>query len=174
MDKDIMEVVFGIEGTTMEPDKFKVTNLQSASWCMAKTNTAADKIANAEAMREEAIRRINTWFDEYTAPHAATIAAMEMFLEPWVREEIADQKSKSVKLPNGTAGFRSTPESVVITDEVKIVEEAKVAGIETHIKETVHKKDLKKHIMETGQVFDNAFLVPGSEKFYVKIKGETE
>ncbi len=172
MDDKIMEIVFGAEGVEMEREKFHVTSLQSAAWCMAKASNAVAKIADAQAMKDEAIRRINAWFDDYTAEHNATVESMEFFLEPWVREEIKDKKSKSVKLPNGTAGYRTTPESVVITDEEKIVGEAKAAGVETHIKETVHKKDLKKHIMETGQVFDNAFLVPGSEKFYIKIKGK--
>ena len=174
MDKDIMEIVFGAEGVEMEPKKFKVTNLQSASWCMVKANTAADKIANETAMREAAVRRIDAWYDEYTASHVATIAAMEMFLEPWVREEVADTKKKSVNLPNGTAGFRDSGESVVIFDEEKMIAEAKKLDIEVHTVESVHKKDIKAYIKETGVVLENAKIVPGTEKFYIKVKGETE
>ena len=153
----------------MEPESFKVTSLQSASWCMSKVSTAAGKIANAQAMRDEAINRINAWFDEYTAGHAATIAAMEEFLAPWVDKEIADQKSKSVKLPNGVAGYRSMPESVIITDEEAVIAEAKAAGIEVHIKESVHKKDLKEYMYAGGKL-DNAYILPGGEKFYVTVK----
>ncbi len=172
MDKDIMEIVFGAEGVEMEPEKFKVTNLQSASWCMAKASGAAGKIASADAMRNEARARIDAWFDEYTAPHVATIAAMEIFLEPWVREEVADTKKKSVNLPNGTAGFRDSGESVVIFDEEKMIAEAKRLDIEVHTVESVHKKDIKAYIKETGVVLENAKLVQGSEKFYIKVKGE--
>lgn len=183
MNNDIMETIFGAEGAEVEPEKFKVTNLQSASWCMAKISTAVNKIANAEATRDEAIRRINVWYEEHTEDFNDTISTMEEYLAPWVDKEINTEQTadggfkfinprkKSVKLPNGVAGYRSTPESVIITDEVKIIEEAKAVGIETHVKESVHKKDLKAY-MYTGKKLDNAYIIPGGEKFYVKIKGE--
>jgi len=174
VDKTIEEIIFGAEGVEMEPEKFKVTSLQSASWCMAKASTAAGKIANAQAMHLEAISRINAWFDEYTAPHVATIAAMEMFLEPWVRDEVADTKSKSVKLPGGSAGFRASPDSVVIPDMDKMVAEAKTHGIDIQTKESVKKNDIKSYIKSQGVVLDNAFLVQGTEKFYVKVKEGTD
>lgn len=170
MDEKMMDLIFGAEGVEMEPEKFKVTSLQSASWCMSKASAAAGKIADAQAMVEEGRRRLDAWFDEYTAGHVATIAAMEMFLEPWVADEVADTKKKSVSLPNGTAGFRSSPESVVINDPEKIVAEAKMFGIPVQTKEYVNKTDIKKYIHEQGVVLDNAFLVPGTEKFYVKVK----
>ena len=169
---NLAEIIFSAEGVEMEPEKFKVTNLQSASWCMARVSTATNKITNAEAMKDEAIRRINVWYEDYTAEHTATIETMQMFLEPWIRDEIADQKSKSVKLPNGTAGFKSTPVSVVIKDPKKIVEEAKMNDIPVQTREYVNKTDIKMHIQKTGQVLDNAFLVEKTEKFYIKIKGE--
>lgn len=172
MNDNLMETIFGIEDTEIEPEKFKVTNLQSASWCMAKASAAGGKVANAEAMRDEAIRRINIWFDDYTSEHNETIARMEEFLEPWVQEEIADQKSKSVKLPNGIVGFRTMPESIVIKDDKAMVEEAKKFDIPVQIKEYVTKTDIKKYIKDTGVVLENAFITPGSEKFYVKIKEE--
>lgn len=172
MDKDIMEIVFGAEGVEIEREKFHVTSLQSASWCMAKASTAITKIANAQAMKNEAIGRIDAWFEEYTTEHNATIDSMKYFLEPWVVEQTQDQKSKSVKLPNGTAGFRTTPESIVIKDDKAMVDEAKKLDIPVQTKEYVTKTDIKKYIKDTGVVLENAFITPGSEKFYVKIKEE--
>ena len=109
-----MDVIFGAEGVEMEPEKFQVTSLQSASWCMAKASAAVNKIKQAEAMKAEAHYRIDKWFDEYTADPTKAIELMKEFLRPWVEEETADQKSKSVKLPNGVAGFRTSP--VIGTD----------------------------------------------------------
>lgn len=169
---NIIETIFGKELEETKKEDFQVDSLSKANWCATMADSAFNKILKAEQMKAEATAHIDKWFEDYTKEHTDTIDKMKELLAPWVSEEIADKKSKSVKLLNGVAGFRSSPESIKITDEKKMVEEAKEFGIEVHTKECVYKTDIKKYIKDTGHVLDNAVLIPGSEKFYLKQKEE--
>ncbi len=169
---NIIETIFGKEIEETKKEDFRVDTLKKANWCATMADSAFKKILEAEQMKEEAMARIDEWFEDYTKEYKGTIDKMEELLDPWVWDEIKEKKSKSIKLLNGTAGFRSTPESIKIKDDKAIVEEAKMYGIPVQTKEYVNKTDIEKHIKETGQILDNACIVPGSEKFYLKMKEE--
>lgn len=166
MDKDLFKV-FDDEAEEIVPEGFVVKDLQTADWCMTKMAIANTRIAEAERLRDAAIARVHEWFENYTAEYNKTLEKMEEFLRPFVAEHIKDTKSKTLKMINGKAGFRTTPEKIEIVNENELVEFAKKENIPVQIKESVHKKDIKEYIKKTGHIPGCVKVIPGSEKFYI-------
>lgn len=80
---------------------------------------------------------------------------------------------KSIKLPHGTLGYRSSKETVEISDKDKVLGFAKAHGIEVKVSETVNKTPILEWVRTNGEVPDPEVcgfaLVPGSDDFYVKV-----
>lgn len=82
---------------------------------------------------------------------------------------------KSIKLPHGTLGYRSSKETVQIADKEKALAFAKAHGLEIRVTEAVNKTPLLDYVRATGDIPDPDVcgfeLVPGSDDFYVKVGG---
>ena len=171
--KDLIPILFdGIEEEEEEsvvPEGFLVKDLQSANWCVAKYAMAEERIKEAEEMKRAAIEHVNRWFERYTSDFQVTKMTMQDLLKPYIAEMIKDQKTKNMKLINGTAGFRKTPERVEVKDETQLIAFAKTNGIPVKIKESVSKTDVKTFIKKTGAIPEGVEFIEGSDKFYVKI-----
>jgi len=167
MDMDLFKVYDDNVEQEIAPQGFEVKDLQSADWCMTKMAMANTRIAEAETLREAAIEKINTWFENYTHDYQNTLEKMEEFLRPFVEERIKDTKSKTLKMINGKASFRTMPEKIEILNEDELIEFAKKENIPVQVKESVYKTDVKKYIESTGRIPECVRIIPGSEKFYI-------
>lgn len=77
-----------------------------------------------------------------------------------------EKGKKSRSLPNGSFGFRRTPDKVEIVDMDLAVSFAEARGLE--IKKTVGKTPLKSHLKATGEIPDGCEFVPGTDEFFIK------
>lgn len=95
---------------------------------------------------------------------------LEPVLERWASEQIHGSKSKSIKLPGGMLGFRSSARGVMWEDESKIIAylESKCEARHLEYKPRILKDELKKIILESGKVPPGASIKEPTEKFYVK------
>jgi hypothetical protein len=79
---------------------------------------------------------------------------------------------KSLRLPHGTLGYRSSKESVQIADKDKALEFARSHGIEIKVTESVNKTPLLDYVRTTGDMPDPEVcgfeLVPPTDDFFVK------
>lgn len=79
---------------------------------------------------------------------------------------------KSVSLPHGEIGFRSSGESMVIRDDAAALAFAKANGIPVKVKEEVQKKPLTDYFRSTGEVPEGCEVVPGKDALFIRPKGE--
>jgi len=167
MDRDLLRIFDDEEEQEIVPEGFQVKDLQAADWCMTKMTVANTRLSEAKALKNAAIEKINDWFINYSKDYVNTLDMMEGFLRPFVEERIQDTKSKTLKMINGKAGFRTTPEKIEIVNEDELVTFAKKENIPVQVKESVYKKNIKKYIESTGHIPKCINVIPGSEKFYV-------
>jgi hypothetical protein len=151
------------------PTGFAVKDLQTADWAIGKAKYATMQIAEKKAYAVYCKARIDAWLEGETKKHDGTINTMAILLEPWVRAKLEGQKERSIKLPAGKAGFRKSPDKIEL-DQEAFVPMAKELGIPVQVREYVNKGDVKKYIQTTGNLPDNVFLIPGSDKFYLEVE----
>jgi len=179
---------------TLEEDTtFRIKDRESAGWYvkkLAKISATIDEItAEADARVSELQAEIDAINqrreDALKAPERDLIyltARYQPELEEWARSEIADGKTKSVKLSYGTVGVKKSPDKLVIDDEAAAILFAQNNEIYEAFK--VEKKILKPGLL--GWLKENemveikeycsfadkdvvlAHIEPGSDEFYVK------
>lgn len=87
------------------------------------------------------------------------------------RRLIAGGKTKSVKTPWGTAGFRTRPASVTITDPETLVEQAQLSPelrdlVKTKVEPS--RSAVVEYFKTTGAIPPGCEFVPAAETFYVR------
>lgn len=170
---NIEEILFG-DLEELPEDGFKVTDMKSANWVIARIKAAADRINEREMVANEYINKINEWLKKENEKDEKNMNFLKDFLEPWVHDKIYLQKNKSINLFGCKLGFRKMPPKVEFKDGYDIVEEAKKHGIPTKIKEYVNLKDVKDYIKKNKTIPEFVYYEENREKFYIKIGGENE
>jgi phage host-nuclease inhibitor protein Gam len=149
---------------------FKIETLDQAEWAMRKIERARKEIARFDEAAQKVIDKIKARVEILAKSHKHTIESMTVLLEPWVSLEIAKQgKKRSYNMIGGTAGYRSSPNSIEITDEaaaIQWLEEHKAIGCVV-IKKVVVKKAVHDLIKAKGEIPDGIEVKPGETKFYV-------
>ena len=164
------EIEFFGEEEAPVKEGWKVDALEDAEWCLTKIGRAETEIDRFTIMAEVLKERINARLEEILKKHLGTIETMEILLRPWADVEIAKAgKAKSIKLLNGTIGYRSGQSSLVVNDEV-----AAVAWLKDHaagcvrVNEEVKKTETKNFIEENGEIPDGVEMKAGNITFYAK------
>lgn len=88
---------------------WQVRELSQAAWAMRKIRRAQERIAEVQATASLEIAQFEAWRDKRVSEEQATIDFFTSALAPYVSEQIADGKKKSLLLPDGVAGYRARP-----------------------------------------------------------------
>lgn len=160
-----MDAEVDIEILKSVPKQFEINDERSANWLIRK-------ISNARYYTEQ----VKKWA-ELEIARAAREEKTLMFLfgrqiEAWVKTEIErlGGKRKSVSLPAGNAGFRSTQPKIVIDDEELVMSWARANCRQAIVViEKVSKSALDQYIEQTGVLPDAGVHVePAAEKFFIR------
>ena len=175
-DKDIELLLEGDLGDFMLPE-FVIQDVESANRLVARYNrikaeakqineeidaSIARYTEKAEVLRESKMSQLNF-----------QLSHLEGILVAWANSQLKDSKKRSVKLVEGTIGFRSSTPSLEITDEEAIIRVLP----DVYLNKTVRKGDLKKVVAideKTGIVTMEKKQLPGivgvkkPDSFYVK------
>lgn len=161
-------------------DAFRVDSLAKALWATRKLQIIRRKEAEAKAEAQAQIALITDWLQGVTDECAQEARYFEGLLAPWVLEQIADSKKKSVKLPGATLGYRSGGTALVY-DEAALLAWAKTYKPElVRTKEEVNRSAVKDAVLKDGEILrDDAgqLLIVVEEKpdtFYVKISDASD
>lgn len=95
-----------VEHDMPEKERFTVTDMASAEWCMEKIAEKRRKIQELNEAHDEMIDRYTRWWDKETGKLEEEIRHLESLLQPWAEKELEGQKKRSVNLPSGRVGFR--------------------------------------------------------------------
>jgi hypothetical protein len=144
------------------PDTFVVDDAISANWLVRKIVEARAYAKHVKQWAEGELRRAQREEQFFLERYGQQ-------LEAWARQQIANGRRKSVKLPAGTMGFRSNPPRLDVLDDKKLIEWCRSSlptalKIETHIL----KQHIKDHFTITGEIPDGATITGGGQRFYVR------
>lgn len=154
-----LEVLKGI------PKGFVIDSEEKANWLVRKVGEARKYSEHVKEWADRELRR------------AAREEQMLMFLfgrqiESWTRDEIDKLRGrrKSLNLPAGSVGFRSTPPRIVVDDETQVLLWAKrFLPTAVIVVEKLAKSILNDHCGTTGEIPEVGVHVESAgEKFYIK------
>lgn len=113
-----------------EIDGFKIETRDQAEYftrCLVKAqkeNEAVELIAKKRL--NEYAERVNAWKESMLKENSYNIERWTSWLRPWAEEQLKDSKKKSVKLIEGTLGFRKADKYEY--DDKKLVEYLQSSG----------------------------------------------
>lgn len=164
----ILQLAEPVEG---EEPRWLVEDDDAAEWAMAHLAKAT---AELDALRARAHRwqaKIQAWFDQAAREPARTAEFMTAHLEWYGRRQRADEDRKSVALPSGKIGTRSSAAAVEIADKAAVVEWAKEFDIPGVVREEPQLSALQTATVIV-EVIDQARLVLASGEVVVWEDGE--
>ena len=168
-----------------EKERFEVTDLASAEWCMEKLAEKAAERQKVEEQFNKMLERYEKWRDDSIKKLNADESYLQQLMAPWVEEQIGGKKVNSIKLPSGRVGFHAGPRQYTIGGEkasatnkslLSFVKQSQPELVE--VKETVKWEALKNSLkpMEDGRVCtSDGEIIPdmtverGEKKFYVEV-----
>ncbi|MGI4790191.1 MAG: host-nuclease inhibitor Gam family protein [Janthinobacterium lividum] len=177
MNKPLTEEELVAAAEEFAPKDFSPTTADEVDWVLGKIADARAKAArireNAEKIARDAEREASFFEWKYGA-----------LLMEFVKQQIAAEggKRKSIRLFNGSLGWRTTPARMVLADG-EAAEARAIAWAKQHMPEAVcqvEKLDrmlLKEQVAEhgdavvavsTGECLDWATVVPAEERFFIK------
>ncbi len=151
-----------LAGELLPPDKhnFVIRDASDASWVVRK-------IVEARARQQH----IKDWAQaELAAAAREEKFFLERFgaeLEAWTAENNGGRKT--LRLPDGTLGFRSKRPIIQIQDEDRVLDWCRDNLPEAvKVRESVLKTPLNEHLKETGELPPGCDLDAGGDEFYVR------
>lgn len=163
-----------------EKDAFVVDSMEKADWVLGKIAKCRARMQENEVYAKKQIEKFTTWLEEVNAMENESISYFEIVLQPYLESAIAGTKKKSVKLPNGTIGFRRSTNFV--KDDNALLDYLKGnAPAYVKVKESVDwanfkktcKVDGNKLVTEDGEIVP-AVTVEEVNTIYTKINEELE
>lgn len=167
--------------------EFVVDDLSKAEWAMKKI---AQQQKIVEEKQEQALKMkadIDEWLKKETKEQTDSINYFTSLLQPFATEQLKDNKKKSIKLPSGSVGYRSSQPSWSFNGQpidknnlefVDYVSATSPAFVKT--KKSVDWSSFKKTLTNNkgmilsseGEILDKIQIREEPPKFYVKVKGE--
>jgi hypothetical protein len=153
---------------------FVVDSIEKAAWAARKYIEAEDRVEERFKQNADFKGKIDLWSDRANKEDISTLQFMKSILEPYARQIIYSQKrGKSLKLPGAKVLFRTSPETVEVTNEdmaISFCEANHPKAVES--KKILLKQELKK-LLSQGNVIPGVKLVPGHEHMFIKDMEET-
>lgn len=168
-----------------EKERFEVTDESSAEWVLEKLAEKAAERQQVEEQYQKMIARYDKWRADSLEKLDSDEAYFNGLLRPWVAEQLADSKKKSISLPSGRVGFRAGSKSFLLNGEkvdstntslLEFVKGADSSFIET--KESVkwgeYKKTLKvapdgRVVTADGEIVPDMVVEQGEPTFYAEV-----
>lgn len=157
------------EDETPVKESFKVHDVQSADWAMAKIRKYEAKKAEAKAAVDAKLAELDSTRKIYTdflvgeyKEQDEKIAFFQALLLPYITDKLEGAKVRSVKLPNGMVGFRAKAPSFDFDNDklLAFTKKYKPELVSTITKENVSWGELKKELTVTK---DGAVVTPDGE-----------
>lgn len=170
MNETLYELLDELDGDDKElTPSFAVKDIASADWTLRKILAAQHRMEEREITAEAVRAKLDKWLAEANKPDLATIEFMQGKLEPYVADSLRGEKRRSVRLPSGTVGFRSSPEHVEVLEEEKALAWCKAnLPAAVKVRESLLLTPIKDSVKAGGALPDGVKLAGGETRFYVK------
>jgi hypothetical protein len=152
-----------VETINVDPG-FHVANEQTANWVCSKVIAARDRAERAKAWAAREVAQAERDEEFFLGRFGEE-------LEAWLRG-VLDTKKKSIDLPAGRVGVRTSPARLVVTDEEKALAWARAhqpsAVVAVPASEHISRSDLILRFKTTGEIPDGSDLQPASASLYIR------
>ena len=139
---------------------FQISDAASASWVVRKIVEARarqERIKQWAQKEMKSARREEEFFQNRFGPE----------LEAWMSENLGGKKT--LRLPDGTLGYRRTRTRLQIADDEMVLDWCRQNLPDAvRVKESILKTPLGEHLQETGEVPPGCEIEPGGDEFYVR------
>jgi phage host-nuclease inhibitor protein Gam len=169
-----MKTLEPMTGTTdveqVEAEAFHITSDGSANWYLRK-------LANIEAEQRRVKAQAEAIVRQLEAEASRLRYLYEAELEEYVREKLVTtgNRRKSVHFLQGTAGFRTVPQSVRIADTLAALDYATRCLPEAvKTQQVLDAARYRRIVEETGELLPGVTVVPTSEAFRVSFGKQEE
>src|SRR5690554_5096680 len=154
---------------TQIDDRFVVDNEEKANWALRKIAEHEQKIKDAIDFATQEISKIESWLNQIKEERQNKIDHLQSMLAEYaMKQREKDPSFKSMKLPNGSFGFRKQQVRWNYDDK-QLLESLKEKGMTDFIKVEykVNKRDLKRALKvannkvinpETGEVVEGVTI----------------
>lgn len=164
------------ESTT--PSAWRVDSVAKALWIVRRLSQLHQQKADYRNAAHAEIARIKEWADTAERTLTEDIEHLESLLAPWVKEQLAGGKRKSLRLLSATVGYRTPPKQLAY-DEPTLLAWAKTERRTwIRVKEELDKSAIRQSVLTDHEVVrdaDGRLLVDTlqpPETFYVKLATE--
>ena len=154
-----------IEVLKTVPKQFEITDDKTANWLVKRIMQSRAYAQRVKDWADQEIRRASR--EENTL-----LFLFGRQIETWVKDEIEklNGRRKSIHLPAGSVGFRTTPTRLVVDDEASVIQWAKQnLPSAIVVVEKLSRSILNEYAEKTGVIPDAGVHVePQNEKFFVR------
>lgn len=160
--------------------RFHVTDLQSATWCMRKMQAINAQLAEVKKVADEEMNRIMEWFEAEKAKVERSLNFFTGLLHEYHLQEITkDPKKKTISTPYGKLQMKKSQPKWDYNEE-RLLQWMKDNGYNGFIrlKEEPNKADFKKALQvkdgrafdENGQAVEGITVIEQPDSFKVEVQ----
>ena len=158
-------------------NRFQITDMETADWALTKIAEAENEIEKNKEYADMQRHKIDEWEKEVNSEYENTIDFMKSHLQLYLQT----QDKKSIKLINGSIGFRKRQDKWHIPNSEELVKALESTELDDLINVTKKPKlaEMKKHLSvvgnqvvyeRTGEKITGITIEPQEPIFNVKIK----
>jgi hypothetical protein len=163
------DVGYDFENEEEEYDEhFRIDGSGTANWALAKLRYYKRREQEIKDLHRQEVERLDEWAKGEQAKLDRPLTYFESLLTNWHREQFeADEKRKSIVLPNGKLKSIAGKDKVVPLDEDAFFAAAPDGLI--RVKKEIDKTATLKHVKETGELLPGIAIESGERTFKVEI-----
>jgi len=168
LESEPLDLILFPEPETPGKEPFKVDSLDKANWTAARILQSEERIQKRLSIATEYKNRIDEWLTHSNKEDQESVEFLSSLLRPFVEDEVAKQRSKTVRLLGANASLRKSPEKINITTPDMALNFCELHHPEAVIvTKELSKSELKK-LFEKGELIPGVFLDGSSTNLYLK------
>jgi hypothetical protein len=149
--------------------RFRVKDLASADWAVAKLARARARFAEQQAFAQAEADRTRAWLDECHRELDDAEGFFGGLLESYHRQILeGDERRKTVKLPSGQLVARKAPDRVEVADPDGFVCAHGFDSPLVRVKASPDLAAVKQAVMKDGEALPGVTVVEGDVRFSIR------
>ncbi|WP_074951241.1 host-nuclease inhibitor Gam family protein [Alicyclobacillus macrosporangiidus] len=152
-------------------ERFRVTDLASANWCMRKLAALKAQERDTNNLADAEIERIESWRRHELDKLRGSMEYLEMLLTEYHKQVLAqDTRAKTISTPYGKLKARRLPPKVEY-DEEMLLAWAKGAGRTdfVRVREELAKDAIRDAVLRGGEAVPGVTVIDQGVKFSVEV-----
>ena len=160
-----------------EKERFAVTDMSSAEWCLKRIAWHKKRKAAAEEFVANEQAKLQEYLAKVVSEENGSITYFEELLRPFALQQLDGSRKKSVTLPSGTLSFKKAPPDYQKDDDALLTFVKNSTPEYLKVKEIVNWTEFKKTcrvegsrlITADGEIVDGVEVVERPDVFTVKV-----